>query len=99
MVTELIQELIGCAWGQGRTVWTDDDDQPCLDRATSITVLHGREEQIAVKLCPKHKSRIMEETTPRKDVIELVFMNCAECGTAVMCRNSEEPPASCNQHS
>ena len=60
----MIQSLLGCAWG--RSVWTDDDPGECPEQATSITVLHQGASQMEVRLCPKHKSRIIEETDPRE---------------------------------
>lgn len=63
-LNKMIHDLVGCAWG--RDVWLEDDPDPCQERADSITVLHDGPRELAVKLCPKHKSRIIEETTPRK---------------------------------
>lgn len=62
---EVIQALLGCDWG--RALSTEDDPEPCPDQAASIVVLYDDGEPVAeVKVCPKHKSRLVEETTPRE---------------------------------
>lgn len=99
MVTDLIHDLIGCTWG--RSVWTEDDPDACPDQAASITVVHDRGKQIELKLCPKHKSRILEETAPHADdpdVLPVVILECEGCGHAVACKAGEAPPSACSQH-
>jgi hypothetical protein len=62
MLEDIIHSLLGCEWGRGVT--TPDDTEPCMDRAGSIVVLHYEGRERAMKVCPKHRSRICEETTP-----------------------------------
>lgn len=64
-VQDMIQELIGCAWG--RTVKTPDDDQACTERAVQIVVIHDGSDEKEFKLCVVHRDRILKETTPHKD--------------------------------
>lgn len=103
MTADLIHDLIGCAWGYA--VSTEDDPEPCPEQAASITVVHRGHEQVQLKLCPKHKSRIIEETTPHgngTDVsmpLAVVFLVCPECGDAVACKLGAEAPSSCSEHS
>lgn len=60
--------LIGCVWGQD--VATPDDPDECFERASRDVMVyqpddpdwHGR----ALRLCPRHTSRVMEESTPRE---------------------------------
>ena len=98
MVTELIHDLIGCEWG--RVVATEDDPESCPTQAASMTVIHDGLFEARVKLCPKHKSRVLEETTPREseDQVAVVLLECAECGMAVACLLGAEPPESCERH-
>lgn len=96
----MIQDLIGCAWG--RDVWLDDDPTPCPEQAASITVIHDQDKQIQLKLCPKHKSRILEETAEHEDepdAIAVVILECEGCGLGVACLLGAEPPTACAQHS
>lgn len=97
---QLIHSLIGCVWG--RAVWLDDDPDPCPEQAASITVVHDGPKEIQLKLCPKHKSRILEETAPHAgddpDVLAVVILECGECGYAVACKAGEAPPSACSQH-
>lgn len=63
--TELIQALIGCSWG--RKVGADDDLEPCPDQAVRLAVLYDEGKAVEVRLCPKHMSRIMEDSEPHED--------------------------------
>lgn len=64
-VESMVQELIGCAWG--RRLGTPDDTEPCNEQAVQIVVLHDGGDEKAVKLCPKHRDRILQETDPHVD--------------------------------
>lgn len=64
-VASIVQDLIGCAWG--RKVWAHDDPEPCPEQATNITVLHDGATAMEVRLCPRHKSRLVEETTEHEE--------------------------------
>lgn len=65
----MIHELLGCEWG--RTLWTPDDDNPCLAMAERVVVLHNphnvpnQPDGAEVHLCVWHATRVCEEeTTP-----------------------------------
>jgi hypothetical protein len=60
-----IRVLLGCEWG--RTVWTPDDTAECNERAEGYVVVHDGPKEAALKLCPKHRDRILQETTPREE--------------------------------
>lgn len=64
-VAGLIHELLGCQWGRG--VSTVDDKLPCDEQAVQIVVVHDGPQEMALKLCPKHRDRILEETDARPD--------------------------------
>jgi hypothetical protein len=60
----IVNALIGCAWGH--TVETPDDPLPCRNQAVAIVVVHLVHEQRELKLCEKHRERLMAETTPHE---------------------------------
>lgn len=60
-----IHHLIGCDWGE--VVFTTDDHEQCRDRATRRVVLHRDVEKFYLQVCPKHMSRLAEETTMREE--------------------------------
>lgn len=60
---EMVQELLGCTWG--RAIRTPDDEQPCPDQAVQIIIVHNGADEIALKLCSRHRDRVLTETTPR----------------------------------
>lgn len=59
----ILQALLGCAWG--RTVRTEDDPDECPDQAVQIVVVHDGPRSIDLKLCGRHRDRVLAETTPR----------------------------------
>lgn len=61
----VVQQLLGCAWG--RRVATPDDNEPCPDPAHRIVVVHDGPTEHELKLCPRHFSRVLDETTPSPD--------------------------------
>jgi hypothetical protein len=60
----IVDELIGCAWG--RKVTTPDDPWPCPNQARTVVVVHDGEDQRELKLCDRHRDRVMAETTPHE---------------------------------
>ena len=60
-----VHALLGCVWGRG--VSTEDDREPCNERAVQIMVLHNGpfDEGFEVRVCAKHKARIEGESTRR----------------------------------
>lgn len=61
--TGILQALLGCEWG--RSVKTPDDMEPCDQPAAQIVVVHQGDAEIGFRLCPRHRDRIFQETTPR----------------------------------
>lgn len=59
------QWLLGCYWGTGRAIHAPDDPDPCPEQATQMMVLHIGEQELFLKLCPKHLARVQAESTPR----------------------------------
>lgn len=58
----IIGTLLGCSWG--RTLMAPDDLKTCPNQAVQILVLHNDDSEVEVKLCAKHRDRILADTTP-----------------------------------
>lgn len=69
-LTRRLHHLIGCDWGH--IFRTDDDPYPCWEQATRRITLHNPHkapnapDEVTIKVCPKHVSRVLEETNPHE---------------------------------
>lgn len=83
----MVQELLGCAWG--RKAWTKDDQEPCLEQAKGILVIHnpvGHGSTLDLKLCAKHYAFVLEATDQHKGTPETPA--CPHCGSPAMDRGA-----------
>jgi hypothetical protein len=62
-VVDLVHQLLGCSWGH--VVRTADDEQPCVDAAVRIVIVHDGPFAKDLRLCRRHLERVLAETTQR----------------------------------
>jgi hypothetical protein len=65
MIGDLVQRLIGCAWG--RALSAPDDNTPCPNQAVKIIVLHHKGDEMEVRLCEQHAGLVMLLTDPHRN--------------------------------
>lgn len=62
-MSDLIQSLLGCAWGRVVTC-KGYDPTPCQAQAFQIVMLHSSVGEHSLKLCEYHRDIVVAETMP-----------------------------------
>lgn len=89
-MSDMIQALLGCSWGRRGGISSRDDVEPCLERAAQIVVIHHGADEVEVRLCERHRDRVLSETTPHVDDVPNPGSRAAReagCRCAVMDNN------------